>query len=111
MLLSAMRASGSGFCHLPSAICHLTLKSEVETHKAANATAKAVRDAFGHAGSASLPGPMADIQAEVSAGGRFLYQFKLCRFGLVLIEATACGLPLVSTRCQMGTRRRCYGTA
>jgi len=52
----------------------------------------------------SLPGTRADIEAAYRDASIFCLSSRYEGFGLVLLEAMACGLPVVSTACEAGPR-------
>ena len=52
----------------------------------------------------SLKGPTTDIETEYLRSSLFVFSSRFEGFGMVLIEAMACGLPVVSFACPCGPR-------
>ena len=52
----------------------------------------------------TLHGPTADIEREYISSSLFVFSSRFEGFGMVLIEAMACGLPVVSFACPCGPR-------
>lgn len=65
---------------------------------------EALRARLGLEARISLPGVLADITGAYAQGAVFCLSSRYEGFGLVLIEAMAFGLPIVSTDCEQGPR-------
>lgn len=63
---------------------------------------EAQRDALGVVATVAMPGGTADTASEYANASVFCLSSRYEGFGLVLIEAMAYGLPIVSTRCETG---------
>lgn len=59
---------------------------------------------LGIADSVAMPGATANVRAEYEHAGLFCLSSRYEGFGLVLLEAMAYGLPIVSTHCETGPR-------
>lgn len=71
---------------------------------------EALRDQLKLSDSVELPGATPDILPHYRAASVFCLSSRYEGFGLVLIEAMACGLPVVSTDCPTGPREILAGT-
>ncbi|MBY4949063.1 glycosyltransferase family 4 protein [Cupriavidus respiraculi] len=63
---------------------------------------EAQRDALGISATVTLPGGTTDTASEYTRASVFCLSSRYEGFGLVLIEAMAYGLPIVSTQCETG---------
>jgi glycosyltransferase involved in cell wall biosynthesis len=61
-------------------------------------------DELGLGGSVSLEGFSTSLQAEMAKGSLFVLSSRAEGYGMVLVEAMACGVPVVSTDCPAGPR-------
>jgi len=78
----------------------LTIAGEGEER----AALEALRDELGLGDSVTLPGIYEDVTMAYSQASIFCLSSRYEGFGLVLIEAMAFGLPIVSTDCETGPR-------
>jgi len=69
----------------------------------------ALRDDLGLAASVSLPGARNDIETAYMGAAVFCLSSRYEGFGLVLVEAMAYGLPIISTDCETGPRELLTG--
>jgi len=65
---------------------------------------EALRDRLGLHDAVSLPGTTHDIERQYREAGLYCLSSRYEGFGMVLIEAMAYGLPIVSTDCETGPR-------
>ncbi|MDF3838064.1 glycosyltransferase family 4 protein [Cupriavidus basilensis] len=78
----------------------LTIAGEGEER----ATLEALRDELGLSDSVTLPGIYEDVTIAYKLASVFCLSSRYEGFGLVLLEAMAFGLPIVSTDCETGPR-------
>lgn len=74
------------------------------------AALEALRDTLGIGHCVALPGTTPDILPHYRTASAFCLSSRYEGFGMVLIEAMACGLPIVSTDCPTGPREILEGT-
>lgn len=65
---------------------------------------EALRDQLGIAASVELPGATSDVLVHYRAASLFCLSSHYEGFGLVIIEAMACGVPVIATDCPTGPR-------